>query len=124
MDHETHTAIERLEAGQRLALKMLSGQIDVVADGLRKTQRQLLALGAVLVRRGILTEDVEAQWRAAAQEIATARSAEEASDSRRVALNRLFDRVRREEVPEDEFNRLLREAMRQGDDQSPPAERA
>lgn len=117
MDHETHTAIERLEAGQRLALKMLSGQIDVIADGLGKTQRQLLALGAVLVRRGVLTEDIEAEWRAAAEEIATAHSIEEASDSRRVALNRLFDRVMREEVPEAEFNRLLREAMRQGDDE-------
>ncbi len=117
MDHETHLAIERLEAGQRLALRMLSGQIDEVADGLRKTRRQMLALGALLVRRGVLTETMDAEWKAAAEGITTARSVDEAADARRAALNRLFDRVMREEVPEDEFDRLLREAMRQGDDE-------
>ena len=111
MDHDTHIAIERLDAGQRLMFKMLSGHIDVVAEGLRKTQSRVLALGAMLVHRGVLAEDIEAEWTAAAEEIATARSVEEAFDSRRVALNRLFDRVMREEIPEGEFNRLLREAM-------------
>jgi hypothetical protein len=107
---------ERLWRSQRFIAKSLLDQSGMVEIGLRQTQAHLMGLGAALVVKGVLTE---AEWTTATAEIEATRAVEEAVDPRRELLERILNRISTgEEIPQDEFERLLREAMEQRDEEA------
>jgi hypothetical protein len=96
------------QAIMRFMFNALNGQLADVRSGLHRACRDLIALAAVICRKGIEIDSDE--WEEAAREVEAAHQVELAFAPRMQRGEELIARLLRgEEVPEDEINQWLRD---------------